>query len=357
MTSQGTLFYSEVFAMLDQQGIRSTRDVNSLRPDYSNKGCLYLTSYTFPWVADVYSLVHAGLKGRVHEIQQGKGHRILYDPPYSAWWFNDWTPTDEVFRMRGAYACLFPGRVTFRSAPFRDSEFLGMPRNVYMVPLDFLIQAVILRSALTRGLAELLPTSIRYEEDVESIGVLRHNIVDSRALDVAPSFIRVEGSGAGWERLRKATESDGGDAVERQFLRTPWLFGVDIDAFVRLMDDDESFFLYDRAVARLISPSSPGDSDTLLTALDDLAAATSRLHRTFRKQQRAISWKSGATGLGSIVTVASFLGPSSLKAVAAGVGSASLVQAGLAIRDYVAARRDLSDSDYWLLWGSMRNNK
>ena len=360
MIREGRKFYELMFDLLADHGIRKLEDVYLLQPDASYGverfgAVCYFSSDTYSWVSSLYQLFRTGISERVKEIRAKQGFRIMYEAPYDPLWCHNWTPRDDIFRLRGAYACIFPHRVTYRSAQFRAFEVESSGVE-YWVPLDFMIQAFILRSALTRGLTDLLPQSLR----IRDADGLRATVADDGGLRELQGVQTVRSSGLGWTSLEQALAAEADDLIQLQFLRTPWLFGVDIDLFVHLMEDDEAFFLYDKAVSDLLLASDSETNDPsnnghqVQAALDELAVATSRLRRTFHRNRNVASWKAGGAAVGTIATVATFLGPPVMDAIAGGLGTASLIQASIAIRDFGSLRRDLRDSNYWLLWASAR---
>jgi hypothetical protein len=320
--------------MLKSCGLASLDDVDKIEPDqyraYSSK--------SFGWVADVYEYLLANHPPIQGTIDDRSSIRIFFDDMRG---MRSNKAAQELIVARAKYACLFPHRVIFLSDAF--TLYTSTENPYYTAPYSFFAQAFILRPLLLAGFAVLAPKRIVYEAGHNA--ELWGTYYDRQA----PSSVEIHASGAGIATLPKGFVEEGA-ASGGQLFRTPWLRGVDLSSYVKFAQEEEdSFFLFNRAVSHLLS-NSDSANESVIGTLDEVSAALRRLDLVFRQQKRSLDFQGITTAIGSFLTVGAFVAPSEFSTAAAAVGGATVVQALTWLRSRADLKNTLTSDDYWFLW-------
>ena len=337
------VFYEKVFAVLDDYGISEIADL----PDHRIES--YDEDRSNLWVKEIVQLYEGNLRSISEEFGKAQSRPILYEHPYHPRFQRQWTKEDTLWEVRSKYACIFPTRVAYSVPRLRRYD----PHTWREIPLDLPIQLLCMRPLLTSGLTTILPVVVKSWADPE---VRRESWHEARRGDwtTADNVITVNADGRGWAAIQRSFEEGSADATELQYLRTPWLFGVDQQTFASMATSEEALHLYGRAVGKLLDHAGTDESVDINEVVEEVAAATSRLQARYEAIMRKILWKSSGVGVGTLTTVGTLLASDDLYSVGASLGAASIVAGGSIILDFEAARQNISESDIWYLWRSMR---
>jgi hypothetical protein len=329
-------YYVELIELMKSYGIESLDDLDSLEVDWSR--CY--SSRMHGWVPELYEY-GIRLRSMVSKYSDGSASASLFFLSISG--VSSKADTNNIISECAKYACLFPRRVIFLSDRFCYWPDSG---KVYTVPYSFLAQVIILKPLLLAGLAVLSPRRVvrDFMGRTQQIWAWYRYMQDSAAVEVSAINPSADGSSCGMARLHEYSSSFA--------ITTPYLHGVSLDRYVRLVQEEEdSFYLYDRAVARLLKQRDNA-VESIPIAIEDLSAATTRLRLLYSEQRRTLDFEGVTSAIGSFVTLGTSLAPSEFRNLAAGVGGATAIQSLTWLRNRASSKKNLRSEEFWFLWRS-----
>lgn len=330
-----TDYYIELFRLMKSYGIESLSDLDNLEVDWAR--CY--SSRTHGWVPELYEygkqLGPMVAKYCTETATVPAFFLSIRGIPSNA-------EANIQISERAKYACLFPRRVVFLSDRFTYWTDSG---GAYTIPYTFLAQAIILKPLLLAGLAILSPRRVVMDDGrTRQIWGWYQYMKDASAVEVSAIG---ESSGAPTSEMRRLHEYSSSYAIV-----TPYLHGVSLDRYVRLVQEEEdSFHLFDRAVSRLMKQGD-GPVESITQAIEELSLATARLNLLYREKRRTLDFEGVTSAIGAFVTAGTLLAPSQLGGLAAGVGGATAIQSLTWLRNRVSSRKSLQSDEFWFLWRS-----
>lgn len=341
--------YETVFEVLDR-GFKASGPPETLVATVHQFGAAFLSSAKYSWIADLFAAVDAIYEQRRLALVAEPDALYSVDRPYDAFFAHSWSASDRVFDLRARISAIFPGRTLYTSVQFIAP---GPDGGSFCVPIDYVLMARALRPMLIAGLADLLPSRIKF---VDESG-LNVTLATTWDLQHDDRVVQIPSNGAGYDDLKKAAVQEA-PSVPQLLIASPYLQGCRLDDYVELaFKYPEEFHAYALAAARFKGIRSAPEP-TIRDWLTQLDAAALQLEIVLKNKRKELFAKGFDVAAGIACGVACLVAPLSPEAKAmllTAFSGKTLYDGGRGIYDYVVAKDLISDKNpFWFLWRATR---